>query len=171
MIKRLGNDEVKFSYPMYLNDHRYSGTSESRRARSAVNTATTMNIVAAVEGIEVEAGDKLVVFCGAERMTEATADGEQNYYLNIGSDANSLEPMTFVIEREGETIAMAGSYISYVANKVIGTPDQPTVINFTALDQMPQDGKWYTVGGIQIGKKPKQSGVYIHNGKAKVVKN
>ena len=172
MIKRLGNDEVKFSYPMYFNDNRYSGTSNSRAAkRSAVNTATTMNMVAAVKGVEVEAGDKLVVFCGAERMAETTADGEQNYYLNIGSDANSQEPMTFVIEREGETIAMAGSYISYVPNKVIGTPDQPTVINFMALDQMPQDGKWYTVGGIQIGKKPKQSGVYIYNGKAKVVKN
>ena len=172
MIKRLGNDEVKFSYPMYFNDNRYSGTSNSRAAkRSAVNTATTMNMVAAVKGVEVEAGDKLVVFCGAERMAETTADGEQNYYLNIGSDANSQEPMTFVIEREGETIAMAGSHISYAPNKVIGTPDQPTVINFMALDQMPQDGKWYTVGGIQIGKKPKQSGVYIYNGKAKVVKN
>ena len=164
MIKRQSNDEVKFLYPIYFNDSRYSSTSENRAPRrSAVNTATTMNLVAAVEGIEVEAGDKLVVFCGAERLAETTADDELNYYLNIGSDANSLEPLTFVLEREGETIAMAGSHISYAPNEVLGTPEHPTVINFLTLDQLPNDGKWYTVGGIQLGKKPTRSGVYIYN--------
>jgi hypothetical protein len=129
-----------------------------------------MNIVAAVEGGKTEDGDKLVVYGGAERLAEATADNEQNFYLNIGSNDNSSDAMTFVIERDGETIAITGSSISYAPNKVLGTPDQPTVINFVSIEQMPNDGKWYTVSGIQIGKKPKQSGVYIHNGKAVVVK-
>ena len=166
MIKRQADSDVQFLYPMYFNDSRYSSTSESRAPRhSGVNTATTMNMVAAVEGVEVEAGDRLVVFCGAERMAETTADDEQNYYLNIGSDADSHGPMTFVIEREGETIAMAGSHISYAPNEVLGTPEHPTVINFLTLDQLPNDGKWYTVGGIQLGKKPTRSGVYIYNNK------
>ena len=65
---------------------------------------------------------------------------------------------------------MTGSHINYVADKVLGTPEQPTAINFTALDQMPHDGQWYNVGGVLIGKKPTQSGVYIYNGKAVVVK-
>ena len=171
MIKRQSDSDVQFFYPMYYNDSRYSSTSESHaQRRIAVNTATTMNIVATVEGIELEAGDKLVVFSGAERMAEATADKEQNYYLNIGSDANSNKQLTFVIEREGEAIAMTGSHIDYIPNKVLGTPEQPTVIDFMALDQMPNDGKWYTVGGMQMGKKPTQSGVYIHNGKAVFIK-
>ena len=170
MLKRQADDEVKFMYPIYLSDSRYSSTSNKAPKRSAVNTATTMNIVAAVEGVETEAGDKLVVYSGAERMAEAICDDEQNYYLNIGSDANTDETLTFVLERNGETIAMTGSHISYAPNKVLGTPNEPTAINFTALDEMPRDGKWYTMGGVLIGKKPTQSGVYIYNGKAVVVK-
>ena len=170
MLKRQADDEVKFMYPIYLSDSRYSSTSNKAPKRSAVNTATTMNIVAAVEGVETEAGDKLVVYSGAERMAEAICDDEQNYYLNIGSDANTDETLTFVLERNGETIAMTGSHISYAPNKVLGTPSEPTAINFTALDEMPRDGKWYTMGGVLIGKKPTQSGVYIYNGKAVVVK-
>jgi len=171
MIKRQADSEVQFLYPLYLFDSRYSSTSESRAPRrTSVNTATTMNIVAAVEGVKTEDGDKLVVYGGAECLAEATADNEQNFYLNIGSNDNSSDAMTFVIERDGETIAITGSSISYAPNKVLGTPDQPTVINFVSIEQMPNDGKWYTVSGIQIGKKPKQRGVYIHNGKAVVVK-
>ena len=170
MMKRLGDDEAKFYYPLYFNDTRYSSTSDNLAPRRAISTATTMNIVAAVEGVETEAGDRLVVFSGAERVAEATGDDEQNYYLNIGADANSDETLTFMIEREGEAIAMTGSHINYTANKVLGAPDNPTVINFTTVDQMPKDGKWYTVGGILIGEKPTQSGVYIHNGKVSLVK-
>ena len=182
MLKRLADSEVKFLYPLYLNDSRYSSTNETAAPkRSAVSTATTMNIVAAVEGVETEAGDKLVVFRDGDRMAEAeltidngqlTIDNEPQrlFYLNIGSDANNNETLTFVLERDGETIAMTGSHINYVADKVLGTPEQPTAINFTALDQMPHDGQWYNVGGVLIGKKPTQSGVYIHNGKAVVIK-
>lgn len=175
MLKRLADSEVKFLYPLYLNDSRYSSTNETAAPkRSAVSTATTMNIVAAVEGVETEAGDKLVVFRDGDRMAEAelTIDDETQhlFYLNIGSDANNNEALTFVLERDGETIAMTGSHINYVADKVLGTPEQPTAINFTALDQMPHDGQWYNVGGVLIGKKPTQSGVYIYNGKAVVVK-
>ncbi len=171
MFKRQADSEVQFLYPLYFDDSRYSSTSESRAPRrTSVNTATTMNIVAAVDGVETEKGDRLVVFCGAERIAEATADDEKNYYLNIGSDFNSSDAMTFMIERDGEPIAMTGSSISYAPNKVLGTPDNPTVISFVSIDQMPNDGKWYTVGGIVIGEKPKQRGVYIHNGKAVVVR-
>ena len=129
-----------------------------------------MNIVAAVEGIGTEAGDRLVVYCGAERMAEAIADDEQNYYLNIGSDTKGSEMLTFAVEREGKTIAMTGSRISYAPNKVLGTPNEPTAIIFTPLEQMPNDGKWYTVSGIMMDKKPSKSGLYIHNGQVVVIK-
>ncbi len=171
MMKRQDDDEAKFYYPLYFNDTRYSSTSDnSAPRRSAVRTATTMNIVAVVEGVETEAGDKLVVYSGAERLAEAVADEEQNYYLNIGSDEVESGNLSFLIERDGETIAITGSRITYAPNKVIGTPDEPTAINFTAIDQMPNDGKWYTLGGILIGEKPSQRGVYIHNGKAVLIK-
>ncbi|MBQ2127967.1 MAG: Cna B-type domain-containing protein, partial [Prevotella sp.] len=170
MMKRLAADEVQFLYPLYYNDSRYSSNNETRAMTRAVGSATTMNIVAAVDGVEIEAGDKLVVFSEAERQAEAVADAEQNYYLNIGSDNVGDGNLTFVIEREGETIAMTNSRISYAPNKVLGTPEQPIVISFTAIDNIPNDGKWYTVGGILVGKKPTKSGVYIHDGKTVIIK-
>lgn len=170
MMKRLAADEVQFLYPLYYNDSRYSSNSETRAMTRAVGSATTMNIVAAVDGVEIEAGDKLVVFSEAERQAEAVADAEQNYYLNIGSDNVGDGNLTFVIEREGETVAMTNSRISYAPNKVLGTPEQPIVISFTAIDNIPNDGKWYTVGGILVGKKPTKSGVYIHDGKTVIIK-
>jgi hypothetical protein len=129
-----------------------------------------MNIVAAVEGVVTETGDKLVVYRGAERMAEAVADNEQHYYLNIGSDDNTDQTLTFVLERNGEMMAITGSRISYAANKVLGTPEEPTAINFMSLAEMPHDGKWYTLGGVLIGKKPTRSGLYIYNGKVKTIK-
>jgi hypothetical protein len=169
MLKRQADSEATFYFPHYFKDNRYSG-SVLFQAPRVVNTISTMNIVAAVEGVETEAGDRLVVFSGTERMAEATSDEEQNYYLNIGSDKNGNEPLIFAIERNGETIAMTSSHISYAPNKVIGTPDAPTTISFTALAQMPRDGKWYTTSGIQLQKKPTRSGLYIYNGKVKTIK-
>lgn len=169
MLKRQADSEAKFYFPHYFKDNRYSGDVQFNAPRQ-VNTVTTMNIVATVESVETETADRLVVYSGADRLAEATADDEQNYYLNIGSDSGNGETLTFAIERNGETIAMTGSHISYAANKVIGSPDQPTAINFTALDQMPHDGKWYTISGIQLPKKPTRSGLYIYNGKVKTIK-
>ena len=172
MLKRKADSEVKFAYPLYYSDNRYSSTEETQYAprRCSVNTLNTMNIVAAVDGIETEEGDRLVVFSGVERVAEAEADNEQNYYLNIGSDSKDNEPLTFAIERDGETIAMTSSRISYVPNQVLGTPNEPTAINFTSLEEMPHDGKWYTVSGIMMEKKPTTSGLYIYNGQVVFIK-
>ena len=173
MMKRVADGEVSFDYPIYFDENRYSGNNHSRITRSpAVNTATTMNIVAAVEGIDTDEADRLVVFRGAQRMAEATADDEQRYYLNIGCDDKDNGTFTFAIEREGEIIATTPTRIAYVPNSLIGTPDAPTAISFTTLDQMPHDGLWYTISGLKVGaKKPTKSGVYIHNGKAVLIEN
>ena len=78
--------------------------------------------------------------------------------------------LSFAVERDGKVIAMTGGRISYAPNKVMGSPDKPTAINFTSLDNMPHDGKWYTVSGIMMDKKPAKSGLYIHNGQVVVIK-
>ena len=169
MLKRQADSEATFYYPLYFLDNRYSGSS-TRVSPRHVSSLATMNIVATVEGIETGPGDRLVVYSGAERIAEAIADDEQNYYLNIGSDADRGEPLSFAIERDGEAIAMTGSRINFVANKVMGTPEQPTAISFTALARLPHDGKWYTLSGLQLPEQPTHRGLYIHNGKVKIMK-
>jgi len=171
MLKRQGNGDAKFCYPIYWSDNRYSGNNDAMvKAFGSVATLNTMNIVASVGGVQPEEGDHLVVYLGGDKVADAVADDEQNYYLNIGSDDMSDTRLTFALERNGEIVAMTGSQISYAPNKVLGTPDQPTEVSFVALDQMPIDGKWYTLGGILLDKKPTRSGCYIYNGKAFIVK-
>jgi len=167
MIKRQADSNANFEYPQFYGNSRYSGNKAAPRRTGTVNTATTMNIVATVSGIDTEEGDRLVAYSGAERVAEATADDEQHYYLSIGEYDETL---TFAIERDGELVAMTGSRIGYTANKVMGSPTEPTAISFVNLSEMPHDGKWYTTGGILLPKKPAKPGLYIHNGKARSVK-
>jgi len=100
-------------------------------------------------------------------VAEAVADDEQKYYLSIGEYDETL---TFAIERNGEPVALTRSQIDYKANKVMGTPEEPTDISFVSLDELPMDGYWYTTAGIRLPKKPTHRGLYIHDGKVVVVK-
>ncbi len=170
MLRRMADEEAKFTYPLYWSDNRYSGSSNASAPLRDTFTSTTMNIVASVEDVETEAGDILVVYRGAERLAEAVADEEQIFYLNIGSDAKSDETLTFVLERDENVVAATSSKFRYKENLVLGTPDKPTAINFTAVEPNSlNDGKWYTVSGIQLPKAPNKTGIYIHNGKVKYI--
>ena len=157
MIKCMDDKEVTFTYPQYY-DSRYSGSSTSASRSTSLNTQTTMNLVAAVAGVEPEDGDKLVAYVGAERVAEAVMDDEQHFFVNIGSDSQQSDPMTFALEREGQPVAVTSTTISYSANRVLGTPSKPMIIDFRAVTELPADGHWYTLGGVRLEKKPSQSG-------------
>ena len=168
MLKRKSAQPTTFFYPDYWTANAYSGDGYISPS-PALHTATTMNIVASVSGVDTETGDQLAVYCGAERLAAATADSEQRYYLNIGSDRQPAGTFTFALERDGEIIAMTGSHLDYQADQLLGTPSEPTAISFTSLDEMPHDGKWYSVAGIKYDQRPAVAGMYVHNGKAVVV--
>jgi hypothetical protein len=91
---------------------------------------------------------------------------EETCYLSI--DGDSKKGIWFAIEREGEMIAATNEVMTFSANAVVGSPDEPTVINFVRHDN--ENGKWYTTSGIQLSKRPKTQGVYILNGKKIVIK-
>ena len=56
----------------------------------------------------------------------------------------------------------------YQANAVVGSPDEPTAINFVHTDY--EDGKWYSVSGMMLQKHPTKKGIYIFNGHKVMVK-
>ena len=89
------------------------------------------------------------------------------FFLSIEGEEDV--PLSFAIERGGEIIATTGELNTYKANAVIGTPKVPTQISFVPTDQLTQQG-WYTLEGIKLQKAPKKNGVYIFNGKKKVVR-
>ena len=164
MLKRNAEQAAKFSYPIYFNENRYSGKNEAPIRRNV--HATTMNMVAKVTGVELQEGDSLVAYCGPERCGVAGADDEGNFYLSVGNDEENVNLLSFCIERDGEALAVNRSKISYQADKVLGSPDNPTEINFAQIDDFAtEDGAWYTISGIKLDKKPVEKGLYIYNGK------
>ena len=64
-------------------------------------------------------------------------------------------------------IATTPEVLTYKANSLVGTPDQPTKIDFTVRD-IPNFG-WYTLEGYKLSGRPTKKGVYIYNGKKYVI--
>ena len=100
--------------------------------------------------------------CGAS----VQQDDDGIFYMSISADSRSS--LWFAIERNGDLIATTRETMRYEANKVIGSPSEPTTISFTQND-FSQEG-WYTLSGIKLPGKPDQKGVYIFNGKKYVIK-
>ena len=174
MMLRKGSSEVGFRYPFYepgsifIDEWNVSGS----RAASPVRAKTTMTVSAVVEGFEMQEGDVLVAFTNGERVGETNmlngsdVEDPEPLYLSIASDSQA--PIWFAIERDGEIVATTDEQMVYKANAVIGSPDEPTKIDFVHADTA--TGKWYTIGGIQLPKRPTATGVYILNGKKVVIK-
>lgn len=169
MFLRKDATEAKFRYPFYepsstfIDEWAYTASKAPKRH----STRNTMSVSAMVNGVELEEGDKLIAFMDGEIVGETLANStEETCYLSI--DGDSKKGIWFAIEREGEMIAATNEVMTFSANAVVGSPDEPTVINFVRHDN--ENGKWYTTSGIQLSKRPKTQGVYIFNGKKIVIK-
>ncbi|MBO4315376.1 MAG: hypothetical protein J5867_05370, partial [Prevotella sp.] len=158
---------ARFTYPFFEPSSTFIETAENaspRRVRTP--HLTTMSLTATTCGVPLEEGDRLLVYadgelCGASTMTE-----DSIFYVSIGGDRQ--QGLSFAIEREGEIIATATDALSFYANAVVGKPSAPTTIDFTRVE-VAQEG-WYTMQGYKLPGRPTKKGVYIYNGKKKVVK-
>ena len=174
MLLRKGSGEVGFRYPFYEPGSTFldEWTVTDSRTAAPAHSKTTMTVSAVVEGVEAEEGDVLVAYANGERMGEATIrstpdeEDAEPLYMSIGGDMQT--DIWFAIERDGEIVAATGELMVYEPNAVIGSPDKPAHISFARVDMA--DGKWYTVSGLQLSKRPTQQGVYIFNGRKIVIK-
>ena len=178
MLLRKADNDTKFVYPFYepnstfIDEWSYSTVRSSAPARWS-----TMSVSAIVEGVSLQEGDRLVALAYSERIGETVAK-DSVYYLTVSNDVQS--GIRFAIERDGVLIATTDEQMTYRANAVIGSPDQPVVISFRAKGI--EDGNsteadcgcgskgWFTVLGVQLPNEPTEPGVYIHNCKKLVVK-
>ena len=174
MMLRKGNGTASFTYPYYdmSSNFREDWNTSTNRAAAPAKSRTTMTMSATVTGFETEEGDRLVAYANGEVVGAATvlspsaAETPEPLYLSIASDAK--QGIWFAIERDGEIVAATGEIMTFQANAVIGSPNEPTAINFVRADYA--DGQWYNISGMKLQKRPTQSGVYIFNGKKVLVK-
>ena len=178
MMLRRGSADATFTYPFFEQTNHFSGAA-AVPMRTALMAPSTMNISAVVEGFDVEEGDRLVAYSDGEVVGTADLvtldDGgtmtrsslpATGFFLSIAGD--SQKPIWFAIEREGETVASTKEIMSFQKNAVLGSPKAPTAIRF--IQDVYENGEWYTVAGVKLQQKPTQQGVYIYNGRKVLVK-
>ena len=190
MMLRKGDGAATFTYPFYALESNFSESWNAPARRSTTETQNpatqwrnTMSVSAIVEGFELEEGDRLVAYTNGElsgaasvlsgEVSGKTADNSEPLYLTIGGDKQA--DIWFAIERDGDIVATSGKMMTFHANDVVGTPDEPFAISFDATGIRfalgdYEEGKWYTTSGIQLSTKPTRPGVYLLNGNKVVIK-
>ena len=163
MLLHQAKENCEFIYPFYEPGSVYFESAyNAPQRRNVERKATTMSVAAVTNGIELQAGDVLQAYTDGELCGEAQAQTDDGiFYLSI--QGSERKPMWFAIMRDGELVASTPETIRYEANKVVGSPSEPTSIDFT-YQELLQDG-WYSLQGFKLPGKPTQKGVYIYNGK------
>ena len=179
MMLRKGTTGASFTYPFFEMNSYFGTDGQNNASRRALPMRSTMSVSAAVAGIELEEGDRLLAYADGEVVGEASvpsayaaktrgiaADTAEPIYLNIAG--NGSKAIWFAIERGGEVVASSGEVMTFRANAVVGSPDEPIAILFA--DSACENAKWYTLSGLQLQRKPTEKGVYIYSGKKVIIK-
>ena len=165
MLRRQADNAASFVYPFYEPNSTFMDNITDRPVHM-VQQHSTMSLTARVNGVEIQPGDKLISYTGAENRGQVTADEEGIFYLSVAGDQDA--PLWFALERNGEIIGTTPEIMKYSANAVVGLPGSPASIDFMTMASMGEG--WYTLDGIKLNGKPAQSGVYIHKKKKAVIK-
>ena len=166
MLYRQNTDTVTFRYP-YVEPGATIGGSATMAPRHAQPFSTTMTLVARTADLELQEGDRLVAYCGGEKCGEATVK-DSLFFMSINEDIEA--PVTFAIERQGDIIAVANETMTYIPDANSGTPQQPTQLHFVNDNTTPADDSWYSIYGYKLNGKPLNKGIYINNGKKRIIK-
>ena len=157
---------VSFAYPFFEPGSVFVDEIYKAPEHRVAEHPSTMSLTATTNGLTLQSGDRLLAFADGELRGATTLSADSLFFLSIAGDRQ--QGLSFAIEREGDIIANTGEIMSFQTNGVMGRPDLPTCINFAPLDDKPQLG-WYTLDGIKLQNKPTKKGVYIFNGKKRVI--
>jgi hypothetical protein len=166
MLYRKGEGKVKFFYPYYEPGSNFFEHTVARSRGWQSDYGRNMTMVATANGIDLQEGDRLVVFCNGEQRGEAALVNGSLFFLTISGEEKA--PLSFAIERDGELIATTAEVMTYESNTLKGSLDTPTAILF--VENEAGDGTWHTLEGYKLSGKPSHKGVFIHNGKKVVIK-
>ena len=101
--------------------------------------------------------------------TETTTTGGTKYYkltystagTNFGWYWGATDGGAFSSPAHKAWLALPASG----APSFLGLPGWEETTGIVPVGVNPEDGEWYTLQGLKIGKKPSTAGVYIHNGR------
>ena len=192
MMLRKAATDAMFTYPYYdMNSNfRENWASSPRHHVTTSNARNTMSLMATVEGVDLQEGDCLEAYAYGELVGKAPLSSPEGdteapiFYLTIGGNGGNEAPsgavgeaIRFAIDRQGRIVGLTGDVMTFHANDVVGTPDDPFVIIFdgcaTGLrfaDGDYEQDRWYSINGELLSKRPNKKGVYIYHGNKVVIK-
>ncbi len=151
MLYRNASSSTSFNYPSFINvakkRNRIANNFISKAEDSEHRYSSNMNVIATVEGIELEQNDEIVAYVNGERRSyanEVSLDDKNLWFITI--EGNEAAPVIFSVERDGETVASACADFGYKSDDVRGSVKMPTVINFAKTDS-----------GVSVSRKVFQS--------------
>ena len=98
-------------------------------------------------------------------------DAIVNIIFNQGKDKKQSVDMNAGNSTKFYEITTAQSNGKYTCKDVTATWAPPTGITGTpTISNTTTDNAWYTLSGMNLGKKPAKSGVYIHQGKKVIIR-
>ena len=178
MLKRHAAAPHTFYYPYYSAHSKYNSSLFTPHSSLFTNTSgTSMNVIASVEGVDVEQGDRLLACADGEVRGIAQCDPDGLFFLSIAQCEE--KEIAFAIERQGEIVATTTPQMTYIPDGVQGSLSQPSVIRFNSsadsgVFPISAYSGWYTLQGIRLQNNRlqnyRQKGVYIHNGRKVTVK-
>jgi len=166
MLLRLKDSDTSFFYPFFEPGSTFVDEVMAPELRaSETGMPNTMSLSAAASGIEVLPGDRLLAYCEGELRGASTLSADSIFYMNVNGDRK--QGLSFALEREGEIIASTCEQMTFQANTVVGKPASPASIDFVRRETV--SSGWYTLDGIKLYSRPSKKGVYIYNGKKRVI--
>ncbi|WP_294744155.1 LamG-like jellyroll fold domain-containing protein [uncultured Prevotella sp.] len=154
--------------------------SESQKTRlfapTVGNYPDNMSMVIALKDGEQSVDTcEVAAYIGGECRGATRANGGL-YYLIIAGEGSG-QPLELRTCINGEMVVIDNTQ-TYISDVNIGTPWNPYVIDLsemrtgisTIAADDDDDDDWWTLQGFKIGRKPTQSGVYIHHGNKVVIK-
>jgi hypothetical protein len=190
MYNSTADKEKSFVYPdatgtrraaarrMLLNAESQSESQKTRLFAPAVgNYPENMSMVIALKDGEQSVDTcEVAAYIGGECRGATRANGGL-YYLIIAGEGSG-QPLELRTCINGEMVVIDNTQ-TYISDVNIGTPWNPYVIDLSemrtgistiAADDDNDNSDWWTLQGFKIGRKPTQTGVYIHHGKKVTIK-
>ena len=130
-------------------------------------------VIQLIDGAEVVDTAEVAAFVDGECRGASRADNGL-YYLMVAGEGSG-QPMELRTCIEGEMLTIDTRNV-YTSDAIVGDPWEPYVINLQQLTGIrtvgigsPDDSTWYDLQGRKLRQKPSRKGLYIENGKKRVI--
>ena len=132
----------------------------------------TLPVYLATPSAAAYAGTNLLFGSDVDATTTTTTGGAKYYKLTYSNDNANFGWYWGAADGAAFTSPAHKAWLALPASSApfLGLPGWEDTTGIVPVGVDSENGEWYTLQGLKIGKKPTTKGVYIHNGRKVVIK-